>query len=621
MTCRRSPSPFLAGHVALLLAASGVAGCSKPAAPAEGREPGDCTNRADDDGDGAFDCEDDGCSGSPDCADDTGDSDADTDTDADTDADTDSDTDTDTDVDFGAYRCEAVETSPSGGGGIIYVSPTGNDGNDGSSEAQAVKTIAAAQALAGAGDVIWLEPGATFAESVYVGPGWGDVGRAGAPVVFSSSASDPATLEVGPEEYGFFIYNVGYVVVENLIVVGPGMNRTTVQGVAAMTDDGRFSEITFRNLDVSGFNEGIVVWSWEDDGDGFDDVLIEQVNLHENLQGGGSFYGAGTASHQDVVVRCSEFAHNPGDPSVARPSGDGFVFGSVTNGLIDGCIAHHNGGDGTNSAGPVGLWAYNSSNITIQFSESYANLAMYQDGDGFDLDVGTTNSVIQYCYSHDNFGAGYLLSQQGSEPWNNNVLRYNISENDAWGGRLGAITYYSEESELGLEDSWVYGNTVYTSVGPALNLTSARNASRNYLFNNIFVVDGGQMLVWDWSGSAPAGVVYAQGNLYWASGATPDFQGYTSLEAWREAMGQETLDGDPVGVYADPLLQSPGNGGTLDDVGQLTTLDAYHLSSGSPAIDAGLDPLTFVSDPGGTDFFGTELPQGVGYDIGAHEVR
>jgi hypothetical protein len=158
---------------------------------------------------------------------------------------------------------------------------------------------------------------------------------------------------------------------------------------------------------------------------------------------------------------------------------------------------------------------------------------LYQDGDGFDLDVGTTDSVIQYCYSHDNFGGGYLLSQQGSEPWSNNVLRYNISENDAWGQRLGAITYYSEESELGLEDSWVYGNTVCTSVGPALNLTSAPNASRNYLFNNIFVVDGGQMLTWDWSGSAPDGVVYAQGNLYWDADGTPDFQGYASIEAWR----------------------------------------------------------------------------------------
>ena len=33
----------------------------------EGMPVGDCTDGADNDGDGAFDCEDDGCVGSPDC--------------------------------------------------------------------------------------------------------------------------------------------------------------------------------------------------------------------------------------------------------------------------------------------------------------------------------------------------------------------------------------------------------------------------------------------------------------------------------------------------------------------------------------------------------------------------
>jgi hypothetical protein len=56
----------------------------------------------------------------------------------------------------------------------------------------------------------------------------------------------------------------------------------------------------------------------------------------------------------------------------------------------------------------------------------------------------------------------------------------------------------------------------------------------------------------------------------------------------------------------------------LGDVAQLTTLTAYHLGANSPAIDAGQDPAT---DPGRTDFFGTELPQGVGYDIGAYEAH
>lgn len=35
--------------------------------PVEGQSPGDCTNDADDDADGRFDCDDDGCAGASAC--------------------------------------------------------------------------------------------------------------------------------------------------------------------------------------------------------------------------------------------------------------------------------------------------------------------------------------------------------------------------------------------------------------------------------------------------------------------------------------------------------------------------------------------------------------------------
>ena len=58
--------------------------------PTEGRNPGECSDKADNDGDGYFDCNDIDCMMAPDCEGDT-----DTDTDTDTDSDTDSDTDVD----------------------------------------------------------------------------------------------------------------------------------------------------------------------------------------------------------------------------------------------------------------------------------------------------------------------------------------------------------------------------------------------------------------------------------------------------------------------------------------------------------------------------------------------
>ncbi len=77
----RSPSPSFAG--AWVAGALWLAAC---ASPTEGTEGGDCRDGADNDRDGFFDCDDDGCWGSPDCGE----------SDADTDADVDSDTDADT---------------------------------------------------------------------------------------------------------------------------------------------------------------------------------------------------------------------------------------------------------------------------------------------------------------------------------------------------------------------------------------------------------------------------------------------------------------------------------------------------------------------------------------------
>ena len=51
---------------------------------------------------------------------------------------------------------------------------------------------------------------------------------------------------------------------------------------------------------------------------------------------------------------------------------------------------------------------------------------------------------MQYNYSHDNDGPGYLLlhSSAGARRAGNNIVRYNISQNDARKNDYGAI-YWS----------------------------------------------------------------------------------------------------------------------------------------------------------------------------------
>ncbi len=82
----------------------------------EGDEPGECTDDADNDRDGLFDCDDPDCAGSAAFAegdsDSDSDSDSDTDAEADTDADADADTDTDTDTDTGQPEDDPDEAVP-----------------------------------------------------------------------------------------------------------------------------------------------------------------------------------------------------------------------------------------------------------------------------------------------------------------------------------------------------------------------------------------------------------------------------------------------------------------------------------------------------------------------------
>jgi hypothetical protein len=72
------------------------------------------------------------------------------------------------------------------------------------------------------------------------------------------------------------------------------------------------------------------------------------------------------------------------------------------------------GGNGKYS-GTVGIWFSRVDRGVIQHAEAYGTVSGNgTDGDGIDLDGSTTNSVIQYCYTHDNDGGGLALYSFGN---------------------------------------------------------------------------------------------------------------------------------------------------------------------------------------------------------------
>ncbi|UJH89718.1 hypothetical protein LZ575_11685 [Antarcticibacterium sp. 1MA-6-2] len=88
---------------------------------------------------------------------------------------------------------------------------------------------------------------------------------------------------------------------------------------------------------------------------------------------------------------------------------------------------------------------------------------------------------------------------------------------------------------------------------------------------------------------------------------------YDSLSAFRNS-GNEIYQTLPVGYEGDALLTNPGNGGTIGFGGELTSLEAYKLNEGSPALNNG---VILPFDPGASDFYGNKTDAS-SRNIGAH---
>ena len=137
--------------------------------------------------------------------------------------------------------------------------------------------------------------------------------------------------------------------------------------------------------------------------------------------------------NQDIYVGHCVAYHNHGTRGLPQHSGSGIVLGGVERGTIEYSEAASNGdqSDAYETGGPVGIWAWNSDHVTIQFNKVHNQAtANNADGGGYDLDGATTNSVLQYNVSWNNQGYGYQLYDFFWGPHNNNTVRYNATIGD-----------------------------------------------------------------------------------------------------------------------------------------------------------------------------------------------
>lgn len=472
-----------------------------------------------------------------------------------------------------------------------------------------------------------FEGGSTFSGSISVRSA--TQGTATQPVVFGSYGTSRAFINSGTS-YGFYAYNAGGIEIRNLTFEGAGRLTNTNSGVVFYLDSANvhLTHVVLDGVQVHGYREsGISIGSWKG-GSGYNQVRITNCVSSANGEAGISSYSEDLSAHHDWYVgNCKTFDNSGRTDITDIHTGNGIVLGGINGALVEHCEAYHNGWLNANPhGGPVGIWGYNCNQLVIQHCESHHNQSgTSKDGGGFDIDGGSTNSILQYNYSHDNEGPGYLIAQYvGAPPLTDVTIRYNISENDGRRYNHGAIQLWSSGSSGGIQRANIHNNTIFLSPPAdgsrpkAVDITSD-GISGIVFRNNLLQTSGGLAMVYN---VATQGVVL-QGNAYWSSGSPLLFQcggDYNSLEAWREATGQEQVGTRATGIVANPGLLQPGAGGTL--AGRpLSSLNSYQLQPNSTLLNTGLDLMAeFGVHPGPRDFFGTPTPaRGAGRTIGAHE--
>ena len=282
-------------------------------------------------------------------------------------------------------------------------------------------------------------------------------GRGGKPRIDGDGTVDDAVR----------LYNVQYVEMRNLEVTNHGAGESVRRGVHIFLDNfGTAKHIVVAGMyihDVNGTNakkdNGGIIFRTNGNltPSRFDGLTIERNIIWKVDRSGiaAQSYHWSRAHwfpSLNVVIR---------DNLVDDIGGDGIVPWAT-----DGLLVQHNIARNCNRrAGSynAGIWPWSTDNSLFQLNEASLTRTTL-DGQGFDSDFNSRNTLFQYNYSHDNEGGFMLICTPGKRNPEQNlgnkgtVVRHNISRNDH-----ARIFHLSAAENTVVEDNAIY-------VGPDLDV-------------------------------------------------------------------------------------------------------------------------------------------------------
>src|SRR5262245_59667019 len=333
---------------------------------------------------------------------------------------------------MGAFVPGSVRAVP--GAQTYYVSPSGNDAANGSTKKTAWRTLSrVAQQRFIAGDRLLLEGGVVHQGSIALDPS-----NSAGNFEIGSYGSGRAIIEAGNHS-GIVIKNLNGIKISSLVIRGNGgttdnddilaqKNGILIisQADAPPAETIRYSDFRIYHVEVSKFEgTGLEIYGFSVTA--LRKARVSNVVVHDNAREGITV-GADdiwSRPNEDIYIGHSLAYHNHGTPGLWHHTGSGIVIAGVTRGMIEYCEQYENGdlSDASYTGGPVGIWAWDSDQVTIQFCKSHHMGTRNWDGGGYDFDIITSNSVMQYNVSWENQGYGYQLYEGGWGLHSGNTVR------------------------------------------------------------------------------------------------------------------------------------------------------------------------------------------------------
>ncbi|MFY9150549.1 MAG: right-handed parallel beta-helix repeat-containing protein [Prolixibacteraceae bacterium] len=477
-------------------------------------------------------------------------------------------------------------------------SDSGNDSNSGKSPEKAWASLEKVNSTEfKPGDQIFFKADTKYFGQLEVNGN----GTETAPIIINSYGDGvkPAIHGKGQKRYTVLLHNVEYWEVNNLEITNKGTDREAGRrGIIISAEDfGECHHIILDSLEIHDVNGSLVKKDgggsailWKNGGYSintrFVGLVIENCHLHHCGRNGINSKGYTQRNNWfpsiGVIIRNNLLEQIPGDGIV--PIGcDGAI---VENNIMRDCpdILSH-------EEAAAGIWPWSSDHTIIQYNEVSDHRAKW-DGQGFDSDYNCKGTIIQYNYSHDNYG-GFLLICNNGETYgsignigtDNTIIRFNVSINDG-------IRPYPTKRE-----SWF---------SPAIHITGPVENTR--IYNNVFVIpekttkDGDQTIVQmdNWGGPWPENTFFANNIFYVEEKADFHFEGDENTKFDNNCFyGKfENLPDDPAAIFEDPQFVNVAARGEGFEV-----LKNFMLKKSSPLIGKG----THIENNGGNDLFGNKL--------------